>query len=125
MAWVRAACEHGGMAYDKELAERIRACLPAEPDLTEKTMFGGLAFLIAGSMAVAASGTGGLMARVDPAETDALCAADGVAPMVMRGREMRGWLRVAPDVLDHSGALDEWVARCVAYVKGTVNHPGD
>lgn len=113
------------MAYDEELAGRVRALLAAERGLTEKRMFGGLAFLIEGSMAVAVSGQGGLMARVDPAEGDLLCEADGVAPMVMNRRPMRGWLRVAPDVVDDDEALDEWVARCVDYVRGTINAPRD
>ncbi len=114
---------HGDMAYDEELAERIRERVYAERDLIEKRMFGGLAFLLAGSMTVAASGNGGLLARVDPAEGAALCEADGVAPMVMRGRPMRGWLRVAHDVIASEEALDEWVARSVAYVRHTVNAP--
>ena len=95
----------------------------AERDLTEKLMFGGLAFLLAGHMTVAASGSGDLLVRVDPDQGEALWAADGVAPMVMRGRPMRGWLRVAPDVIECEETLDEWVARSVAYVKGTVNAP--
>ena len=82
------------MTYDRELADRVRAALSAEPGVTEKAMFGGLAFLVDGSLAVAASGKGGLMVRCDPARADELTAADGVARMVMRGREMDGWLRV-------------------------------
>jgi len=111
------------MAYDNELAERIRERLQGERDLTEKPMFGGLAFLLAGSMAVAASSSGGLLARVDPSQADDLCAADGVAPMVMRGRPMRGWLQVAPDVLADNDALDAWVARSATFVKETINVP--
>lgn len=113
------------MAYDEELAGRIRARLQAQPGVTEKKMFGGLAFLIEGSMTIAASGQGGLMARVDRAQGDRLCETDGVAPMVMNRRPMRGWLRVAPDVVADDAALDEWVARCVDYVRGTINAPGD
>lgn len=109
------------MAYDKDLAARIRARVESEPGVTEKRMFGGLAFLIDGSLSVAASGQGGLLARVAPDETDVLSERDGVAPMVMKGREMRGWLRVAPDVVAADPSLDEWVARCVAYVRETVN----
>ena len=109
------------MAHDKDLASRIRVRMESEPGVTEKRMFGGLAFLIEGSLAVAASGQGGLLARVDPGDAAVLNERDGVAPMVMKGREMRGWLRVAPDVVAVDAALDEWVARCVAYVRETVN----
>src|SRR4051794_25431364 len=96
------------MAYDQDLAERIRGLLPSEP-VTEKAMFGGLAFLVGGHMAVAASGKGGLMVRCDPAETDRLVAAPGVTRMVMRGREMDGWLRVTTDAVEDDAALAEWV----------------
>ena len=86
-------------------------------------MFGGLAFLIEGSMAIAVSGQGGLMARVDPEEGLTLAERDGVAPMIMNGRPMRGWLRVAPDVVVDDAALGEWVARSVSYVQRTINAP--
>ena len=82
------------MAYDEELAGRIRDLVAGEKGLTEKEMFGGLAFLIGGNMAVAASGQGGLLVRVDPAESDELVASTDARPMEMRGREMAGWLRV-------------------------------
>jgi len=98
------------MTYDRELADRVRAALSAEPGVTEKTMFGGLAFLVDGSLAVAASRKGGLMVRCDPARADELTTADGVARMVMRGREMDGWLGVADDVVDDEDALRRWVA---------------
>ena len=98
------------MTYDRELADRVRAALSAEPGVTEKAMFGGLAFLVDGSLAVAASGKGGLMVRCDPARADELTAADGVARMVMQGREMDGWLRVAADVVDDEDTLRRWVA---------------
>ncbi len=111
------------MAYDEELAERVRERFRAERDVTERRMFGGLTFLLEGSMTVAVSGSGGLMVRVDPDHGAALCEADGVAPMVMNRRPMRGWLRVAPEVVEGDDALDEWVARAVAYVKGTINAP--
>ena len=87
------------MAYDEELADRIRALTGEERGLTEKKMFGGLAFLIGGNMAVSASGQGGLMVRVDPEETDSLLADGSARPVVMRGRAMRGWLRVDTDRL--------------------------
>ena len=111
------------MAYDEELARRIRERFFAERDVTERRMFGGLAFLLDGSMTVAVSGSGGMMARVDPDEGGSLCEADGVAPVIMNRRPMRGWLLVAPDALESEEALDEWVARCVAYVRGTINVP--
>jgi hypothetical protein len=113
------------MTYDEELARRVRERIGAERALTEKRMFGGLAFLIEGSMALAVSGKGGLMARVDAEAGLALIERDGVAPMIMNGRPMRGWLRVAPDVVADDASLDEWVARCVDYVKGTINAPGE
>jgi TfoX/Sxy family transcriptional regulator of competence genes len=105
------------MAYDEAVAERIRALIGGEPDVTEKKMFGGLAFLVGGNMAVAASGQGGLLARVDPAESDALVAATGARPMEMRGREMAGWLRVDSGEVSTDGALAEWVDRGVKYAR--------
>jgi TfoX/Sxy family transcriptional regulator of competence genes len=98
------------MTYDRELADRVRAALSAGPDVSEKAMFGGLAFLVGGAMAVAVSGAGGLMVRCDPARADELTAADGVERMVMRGRELDGWLRVAAEVVDDEDALRRWVA---------------
>ena len=103
------------MAYDEALAARIRDRIGAAPDLSEKKMFGGLAFLIGGNMAVAASGQGGILVRVDPEESDALVAGTPAEPMEMRGRQMAGWLRVdAVDVADDA-ALGEWVERGAAY----------
>src|SRR4051812_34360925 len=103
------------MAYDEDLAHRIRELVGAEPSLTEKKMFGGLAFLIGGNMAVAASGQGGLMVRVDPAETDALLAKPHAAPFEMRGRSMAGWLRVDDEGVRTKRQLEPWVKRGVAY----------
>ncbi len=85
------------MAYDEDLAGRIRELLGAQRGVEEKRMFGGLAFLINGNMSVAVSGQGGLMVRVPPAETDKLLAREHVEPMIMAGRETRGWLRVSVD----------------------------
>jgi TfoX/Sxy family transcriptional regulator of competence genes len=103
------------MAYDVELAARIRKLVGERPDLTEKQMFGGLAFLVGGNMAIAASGQGGILVRVDPEESDQLVAATPAEPMEMRGRSMAGWLRVdAADVADDA-ALGEWVERGTAY----------
>ncbi|WP_067824830.1 TfoX/Sxy family protein [Nocardia inohanensis] len=106
------------MAYDEELAERIRDALgPARGLTVEKKMFGGLAFLIGGNMAVAASGQGGLLVRTDPDSSVELARRDAVELMVMRGREMKGWLRVAAEAVDDHDALDEWVGRGVAYAR--------
>jgi TfoX/Sxy family transcriptional regulator of competence genes len=102
------------VAYDEALAESIRGMIASEPGLTEKKMFGGLAFLVGGNMAVAASGQGGLLVRVDPAESDAFVASSGAEPMVMRGREMAGWLRVDPAGDDE---LQTWVERGVSYAR--------
>src|SRR3954463_4283376 len=105
------------MAYDEDLAERIRGLLPDVP-VTEKKMFGGLAFLVGGNMSVAASGQGGLMVRVEPDETEALLAEPGAAEFEMGGRgPMRGWLRVSADVLDDDETLGAWVSRGLAYAR--------
>ena len=103
------------MAYDEELAGRIRISLGGRAGVTEKKIFGGLAFLIGGNMAIAASGQGGILVRVDPEESDALVATTPAEPMEMRGRSMAGWLRVdTADVADDS-ALTEWVERGAGY----------
>ncbi len=101
------------MAYDLELAERIRELVAAEVGVVEQRMFGGLAFLINGNMSVAATGNG-LLVRVNPDETDTLVDDEHVRPMEMRGREMRGWLRVDGAVVDEQGQLESWVARGVS-----------
>jgi TfoX/Sxy family transcriptional regulator of competence genes len=103
------------MAYDKDLASRIRELLAAEPAVTEKKMFGGLAFLVAGHMAVAASGQGGLMVRVDPAQTEDLLAKPHAGPFEMRGRAVQGWLRVDDEGVRTKRQLEPWVRRGVAY----------
>jgi TfoX/Sxy family transcriptional regulator of competence genes len=105
------------VAYDEDLANRIRELLADEPDVTEKKMFGGLAFLIGGNMAVAASGQGGLMVRVNPSETDALLEKPHAAPMVMRGRSMSGWLRVDDEGVRTKRGLEPWVKRGAAYAR--------
>lgn len=105
------------MAYDEELAHRIREVLQDEPGIREKAMFGGLAFLAGGNMAVAASGQGGLMVRVDPADTAALVDGTGASRMVMRGREMDGWLRVDLAAVDRDEDLRGWVGRGLAYAR--------
>ena len=103
------------MAYDEELADRIRALLGDRPGLTDKKMFGGLAFLIGGNMAIAASGEGGILVRVDPEESDELVATTPAEPMEMRGRQMAGWLRVATADVAEGAALAAWVERGAAY----------
>ena len=105
------------MAYDQQLAERIRELLGDEKDLTEKKMFGGLAFLIGGNMAIAASGQGGLLVRVDPAESDALLATTSARLMEMRGRAMQGWLRVDANDVRTKRQLAKWVGRGVTYAR--------
>ena len=105
------------MAYDEDLANRIRELLAAESGVTEQKMFGGLAFLIGGNMSVAASGQGGLMVRVDPAETADLLAKPHARPFEMRGRQMDGWLRVDDEGVRTKRELEPWVKRGVAYAR--------
>ena len=105
------------MAYDEDLANRLRELLADEPGVTEQRMFGGLAFLIGGNMAVAASGKGGLMLRVDPDQTDALLEKPHAAPFEMRGRGMRGWLRVGAEGVRAKRQLEPWVKRGVGYAR--------
>jgi len=102
------------MAYDETLVARIREHTAGEP-VVEKKMFGGLAFLLGGHMAVAASGQGGLLVRVDPGETAALLTEPGAAPFEMRGRGMDGWLRVSTEAVAEEEALGRWVDRGLAY----------
>lgn len=105
------------MAYDEDLANRLRELLADETGVTERRMFGGLAFMIGGHLAVSASGHGGLMVRVAPGNTDAFVARPHAERMVMRGREMDGWLRVASDGVRTKRQLQPWVARGVAYAR--------
>ena len=103
------------VAYDEDLADRIRELIGAGSSFDERKMFGGLAFLIGGNMAIAASGQGGIMVRVDPAKEDKLLTANGVGPVEMRGRPMRGWLRVAPEQLRTKRQLARWVSLGTSY----------
>lgn len=105
------------MAYDEDLAARLRALLASEPGLRESRMFGGLAFLLDGHLAVAASGQGGLMLRVDPADTDSLVDGHSVTRMEMRGRAMDGWLRVTGEAVATDHALARWAGHGVAFVR--------
>jgi TfoX/Sxy family transcriptional regulator of competence genes len=105
------------VAYDQELANRLRELLGAESGLTEKKMFGGLAFLIGGNMAVAASGQGGVLVRVDPAQSDRLVATTNAHLMEMRGRRMKGWLRVDSDDVRNKRQLTKWVRLGATYAR--------
>ena len=111
------------MAYDEDLADRIRELVASEPDVTEHQMFGGLAFLVGGNMSVAASGQGGLMVRVNPDDTDALLAKPHARPFEMQGREMRGWLRVDAEGVRTKRQLAPWVTRGVAYARSLPAKP--
>ena len=105
------------MAYDEDLADRMRELLAEEADLSERKMFGGLAFLLGGHMVVAASGQGGALVRVDPDDADRLLDRTGAEPMVMRGRPMAGWLRVSSDDLRTKRQLARWVGLATTYVR--------
>ncbi len=105
------------MAYDKNLADRIRALLATDHDVVEKKMFGGLAFLIGGNMSVSASGQGGMLLRCDPDETDALVSQAHAARFEMRGRAMDGWLLVESEGLEGDAELKRWVGVGVDYAR--------
>jgi TfoX/Sxy family transcriptional regulator of competence genes len=105
------------MAYDEDLAERIREQLDGAPDVSERKMFGGLAFLVGGNMAIAASGEGGVLVRVDPADSDRLVDSTDAEMAVMRGRPMQGWLRVDPYDVRTKRQLSKWIALGTAYAR--------
>jgi hypothetical protein len=105
------------VAYDEDLANRVRELVAAEEGLTEKQMFGGLAFLINGNMSVSASGQGGLLLRIDPDDTGKFLDEQHAEPFVMRGRAMQGWLRVDPEGLGTKRELERWVKRGVSYAR--------
>jgi hypothetical protein len=105
------------MAYDEVLADRIRSALSGQDGVIEKRMFGGLAFLIGGHLAVAASRDGGLMVRVDPDRTEELLGRPDTEPFEMRGRPLDGWLRVRSEGLDSDSDLQQWVDQGVNYVR--------
>lgn len=103
------------MPYDEALADRVREVITGSHTVTEQKMFGGLAFLIGGNMAVAASGQGGLLVRVDPGDSARLVETTNAEPMEMRGRPMTGWLRVAPEQVRTRTQLAKWVGLGAAY----------
>ncbi|MET8907492.1 TfoX/Sxy family protein [Micromonospora sp. NPDC004551] len=103
------------MAYDEHLADRVRELVERAPGFAEKRMFGGLAMMVKGNMAVVVRGAGGLMVRVDPAESERLEAEPGAQATVMRGRPMRGWITVDPSACAGDGDLARWVDRGVGY----------
>jgi hypothetical protein len=105
------------MAYDTELADRIRFLIGTAPGITEKKMFGGLAFLVGGNLAISASGQGGALVRVDPADAGALVTTGSATLAVMGGRTMHGWLRVRPEDLEADEQLTAWVSRAVGYAR--------
>jgi TfoX/Sxy family transcriptional regulator of competence genes len=103
------------VAYDEDLADRIRELVSGQANLTEKKMFGGLAFLIGGHMAISASGRGGVLVRVDPRDTDKLVSSSSAQIAVMQGRQMDGWLRVGPEHVRTKAQLAKWVTIGTAY----------
>ena len=105
------------MAYDEGLADRVRQAVKGEPGVTEKRMFGGLAFLVHGNMAVSASGQGGLLLRIDPADAESHTERPGVRRFQMRGREMDGWLSIDSDVVTSDDDLQRWVDTGLAYAR--------
>jgi TfoX/Sxy family transcriptional regulator of competence genes len=105
------------VAYDEDLANRIRELIASEPDVTEETMFGGLVFLVGGKMSVAAGGQGSLVVRVDPEETDVLLAKPHAHPFEMGGRELQGRLRIDAEGVRTKRQLEPWVRRAVAYAR--------
>ncbi len=112
-----------GVPYDEELADRIRELLAQEQDVSEQRMFGGLAFLVGGNMAVAASGQGGLMVRVDPSKSDSLTATGVAQPMEMQGRQMKGWLRVGASGVRTKPQLRKWVDIGVGHARTLPTKP--
>jgi hypothetical protein len=110
------------VAYDEELADRLRDLLSAEEGLTEMGMFGGLAFLIHGNMAVTASSRGGLLLRVDPAATE-LLDDPHAHPFVMRGREMDGWLHIEAGGVTTDAELGRWAGLGIAYARSLPPKP--
>jgi TfoX/Sxy family transcriptional regulator of competence genes len=115
---VTAWCQDGGMAYDEDLANRVRELIGRQPGIDEKRMFGGLAMMLNGNMAVVIRGAGGLMVRVDPARSEQLLTERGAQPTQMRGRTMRGWITVEPSACVKDVDLRRWVNRGVTFARG-------
>jgi TfoX/Sxy family transcriptional regulator of competence genes len=111
------------MPYDEELADRIRELLSGGADLTEKKMFGGLSFLVGGNMAIAASGQGGVLVRVDPEQSEKLVATTNASLMEMRGRRMQGWLRVPSEDVRTKRQLEKWVRLGATYARSLPAKP--
>jgi TfoX/Sxy family transcriptional regulator of competence genes len=109
--------DHPGMAYDEDLANRIRELIAGEPDVSEQGMFGGLVFLVGGKMSVAAGGQGSLIVRMDPEDTDEFLAKPHAQPFVMGGRTMQGRVRVDAEGVRTKRQLERWVRRSVAYAR--------
>jgi TfoX/Sxy family transcriptional regulator of competence genes len=105
------------VAYDEDLADRIRELIEGEENVSEQKMFGGLAFLINGNMAIAASGGGGVLVRADPDDADAIVAKSNASPMVMRGKELHGWLRVEADDVRTKRQLVKWIGIGTSYAR--------
>jgi TfoX/Sxy family transcriptional regulator of competence genes len=105
------------MAYDEALADRVREIVAASGAFSERKMFGGLAFMVAGHMAVAASRQGGIMLRVDPDQTDELLSEPFCHPFEMRGKPIDGWLRVDADGVRTKRQLERWVMRGIGYAQ--------
>jgi hypothetical protein len=118
-----AVTENEPVAFDEDLAGRIRELIGEEKALSEKRMFGGLAFLVGGNMAISASGQGGLLVRVDPGKSDALAGRPHAELAVMRGREMPGWLRVGADGVKTNAQLQRWVDEGIAYARSLPRKP--
>jgi len=106
------------MAYDENLANRVRELVSAEKTLTEQRMFGGLAMMVNGNMAVAVRGKGGLLVRLDPSASEAVLKEPGAAEMVMRGKAMPGWIVVDESACAKAGGLKRWVKRGITFARG-------
>ena len=123
LPWPRATAQRArvrhtaGMAYDEGVAQRLRSLVRGRAGVVERAMFGGLAFLVDGHMAVSASSKGGLLLRVDPRQTDELLAVQGVSQFAMGERQLNGWLHVAADVVADDADLARWVERGLSYAR--------
>jgi TfoX/Sxy family transcriptional regulator of competence genes len=117
--------ENEGVAFDEDLAVRIRELVRGQASVTEKRMFGGLAFLVRGNMAISASGQGGVLVRVEPAKSIELAARPHAQVAVMRGREMPGWLRVDADGVRTKPQLQRWVDEGVAFARSLPGKPSE